>query len=332
MDQKKITCSFCSSQFMFPLGLGMREAICPQCGKAMPLFTQSLSSGEAEGSRRARGFDDEWDLPEEREAPRPREPLARIALSQVPASQRGAFRGDTGTQASSPAAKAKAGQGRMMQDLEEPGAEPFVEESEGPSGPGPLPGKRALLAGFDLELEEPSPPEGHDPGSDNAAVLAPELDEWPEGATPLEPLQNPHKKEKKQTNPPELLEYIDELDMEDEIPEAAALVMPESAQAPSAPPRPSRAASPAPASGGPRLADEGIQVTIPETPIEERQRYHAVAVNTKEPAGPSGRPGMAAATPSPPRAGSSTTMRPLLLVAVGVLVLMVGAVLFLLLS
>jgi len=265
MDQGQIVCSFCSAQFTVPPGLN--EAICPKCGKAMPLFNTTLGVGQEDGLPPAAEEEEIWDTVEDfQETPAPapddNDVVGRIALKQVPADQL------------QPPQKTMMGQGAPSQPglsslatTDDDGqlipdvihAGDGAQAAPTPSNGGQAPGGGSFLdSGFDLGPENPEME-----GASGVRTMS-GLDS---GAPPPPA-----------GGMPNLLDELDaELDNalpedEEEIPEAEPLIEMdhevedffESEQTP-----------------GLVLPDDGaIAVSIPEAPIQERMRSEAVSVST----------------------------------------------------
>ena len=267
MDQGQIVCSFCTAEFTVPPGLN--EAICPKCGKAMPLFKTSIGVGQAEGFPPREEEEEIWDTVEdfqEDELSAEPDAIGRIALKQVPANQvrqpRRTMMGQGGQGAPGLSSLVTTDQdGQLIPDVIRGGG---GEGGAGVNGSKPAP-KRPLESGFNLGLEaELSSAEDDDPAS---------------GVRPLAGLTATNG-----TSPgrgmPNLLDELDaELDNalpedDDDIPEAEPLMEMsdevsdffESEQTP-----------------GLVLPDDGaIAVNIPEAPVQERMRNQAVSMSSSD--------------------------------------------------
>ena len=268
MDQGQIICSFCSAQFTVPPGLN--EAICPKCGKAMPLFKTRIGVGEAEGIPPAAEEEEIWDTVEDFQEPLvppapptppdDNEVVGRIALKQVPANQlrqpKKTMMGQGAPGLSSLATTDD--EGRLIPDV--------IHGGEGSqAAPGPSNGgqsdeaRRSLDFGFDLGPEVSS--------LDDDGSVRPLAGLGAQGEAPA-------------PSPSGMPNLLDELDAEmdnslpgeEEIPEAEPLMEMgdkvadffESEQTP-----------------GMVLPDDGaIVVSIPEAPIQERMRSENISVST----------------------------------------------------
>ena len=264
MDQGQIVCSFCSAEFTVPSGLN--EAICPKCGKAMPLFSSKIGASLEDGFPPEAEEEEFWDTVEDfQDEASIEEPdaIGRIALKQMPADQlRQPKRTMMGQGVSSnPGLSSLATtdqDGRLIPDVIH-GEDGASADAGGNGCPPPI--KRPLESGFNLGLETALSVE------DNESGIRPLA-----GLTPPQPPAPPA------GGMPNLLDELDaELDggtqgPEEDIPEAEPLMEVadevsdffESEQTP-----------------GLVLPDNGaISVSIPEEPIQERMRHEAVSMSS----------------------------------------------------
>ncbi len=269
MNQGLITCSFCSAEFTVPQGLN--EAVCPKCGKAMPLFSTKIGISSTDVLGQDPGFEEEiWDSVEDMQEVDQEDGgdvVGRINLKQVQAHRNAtSARTMMGQGAPGPAGldalATTDDEGCLIPDMIH--GDTGDHEVDGASGSRSA---KPLAEGFDLGPEPVAPSSNNGEGS-SVRDLAPLTDH---GIGP----------EIEDSSRPNLLADLDaELDGnsqegDGEIPEAEPLEMDQGMI--------DEVSSffDAEETPGLNLPDQGgIAVSIPEEPIQERMRSEAVAISS----------------------------------------------------